>query len=128
MKPRLRAVPPSSSPSSSTDHLLCEDDARAVHRKVADQLSVLTDEALIGRARQVAEDFKAPSRHAGLLPAEWALLCQRMLGDVSDQVYAITVVGGPRPARQARAAIERTIGLLLALDDSLRGLEDGEAS
>jgi hypothetical protein len=52
----------------------------------------------------------------------------RMVGDVADQVAGITLIGGPRPARQARGAIERTMGLLLVLDDSLRGLEDGEAS
>jgi hypothetical protein len=124
----LRTVPPSPSPSSSSDQLLDEQAARAVHRKVADQLSVLSDAALVQRARQVAQDFKEPSRHHGLTQAEWCCLMVRMVGDVADQVAGITLIGGPRPARQARGAIERTMGLLLVLDDSLRGLEDGEAS
>jgi hypothetical protein len=105
-----------------------EDEAREIHRKVAAELACLTDVGLIQRARQVAEDFKAPSRHKGLTHAEWCCLMVRMVGDVADQVAAVTLIGGPRPARQARAAIERAMGLLLVLDDSLRGLEDDEAS
>lgn len=107
--------------------LLGEQSAREVHKRVAAELRELTDEALMRRAREVAEDFKAPARHKGLTHAEWCCLMVRMVGDVADQVFGTTVVSGPRPARQARAAIERAIGLLLVLDDGLAAFQDDEA-
>jgi hypothetical protein len=104
-----------------------ETEAREIHRKVAAELACLTDVGLIQRARQVAQDFKAPSRHKGLTHAEWCCLMVRMVGDVADQIAGVTLIGGHRPARQARAAIERAIGLLLVLDDNLREAEDSDA-
>ncbi len=104
--------------------LLDESEAREVHRTVAHELSVLSDVGLIQRARQVAEDFKAPSPHRNLSASDWSNMAGAKFGDVQRQVFDLSVIGGPRQIRQARAEIERAIGLLLVLDDRLRDLED----
>jgi hypothetical protein len=103
-----------------------EADARDVHQRVAAELRELTDHGLIQRARHIAEEFKAPARHKGLTHAEWCCLMVRMVGDVADEVAGTTLVGGPRPARQGRAAIERAVGLLLVLDDGLAMFQDDD--
>jgi hypothetical protein len=125
-RPDLRAIPGGVA-AELVRAPTTEAEARIVHQRVAAELRELTDIGLVQRARQIAEDFKSPSRHKGLTHAEWCCLFQRMAGDVSDQIFGLTVVGGPRPARQARSAIERAVALLLVLDDGLAAFEDDEA-
>lgn len=110
--PRLRAVPPSPSPSSTSEPLLTESDEHTIQDRL------LYDDAI-----RFAADMLEPERHRRLTPEQWFAEAQHRAGIVGGHVFDVSVVGGRRSVLKAREEIGRVVGLYLALDRTLAELE-----